>query len=278
MMDDNNFEHLTFQNLNCEIHYWYQKGSDNKWVIFLHGAGIDHEMFLEQYKIFDPTYHLIAWDARGHGLSTLKEGQRFCFEDMVSDLKKLYKIYGIDEAVLIGQSMGGNLAQEIAYHYPEYISKLILIDCTNNTGKLTRLEKSMLKCSNFLFHCYPWKQLINQSSEACGTTDYVKEYVKVCFYRIEKETFIDIMMSLTGCLKEDKEFRFRHPVLLLCGEEDKLGNIKKVMQTWAKSDPNCTFHMIEDAGHNSNQDQPEVVNKLIIKFLADDSRSDIPFY
>lgn len=99
-------------------------------------------MFLEQYKIFDPTYHLIAWDARGHGLSTLKEGQRFCFEDMVSDLKKLYKIYGIDEAVLIGQSMGGNLAQEIAYHYPEYISKLILIDCTNNTGKLTRLEKA----------------------------------------------------------------------------------------------------------------------------------------
>ncbi len=107
-------EHLVFHNFNCEIHYWYRKGTEDKWVLFFHGAGVDHEMFEEQYQIFDDTYNIIAWDNRGHGLSKFEQKAKFYFKDMISDCKKLYKIYNINKAILIGQSMGGNLAQEIA--------------------------------------------------------------------------------------------------------------------------------------------------------------------
>jgi dTDP-4-amino-4,6-dideoxygalactose transaminase len=78
---------------------------------------------------------------------------------------------------------------------------------------------------------------------------------------------IDIMMELTGCLHEDPEFMFRQPVLLLCGSDDKLGNIKKIAEPWARGDSNCMLHMIDNAGHNSNQDNPEMVNELICNFL-----------
>ncbi len=264
---NNNMEHLVFQNLNCEIHYWYRQGSENKWVIFFHGAGVDHEMFEYQMEGFDGTYNLIAWDARGHGMSKLQQGQKFQFNDMLSDYKKLCEIYKIEKAILIGQSMGGNLAQEIAYYYPELVHKLVLIDCTKNTGKLTTIEKWSLKCAEFIFKCYPWKLLIKQSAKACGNTGHVKNYVKECFNRIDKETFIDIMMSLTGCLHEDAEFKFKQPVLLICGSDDKLGNIKKVVAPWANDDSNCTLHMIDNAGHNSNQDKPEMVNERIYSFL-----------
>jgi len=56
-------------------------------------------------------------------------------------------------------------------------------------------------------------------------------------------------------------------VLLLCGSDDKTGNIKKIAEAWAKDDSNCTFYFIHHAGHNSNQDNPDMVNKLIIDFV-----------
>lgn len=149
-------------------------------------------------------------------MSKLEQGKKFQFKDMISDCKKLYEIYSIDKAILIGQSMGGNVAQHLAYYCPELVDKLVLIDCSKNTGKLTAIE---------------------------------------------------IMMELIGCMHEDVEFKFKQPVLLICGSDDKLGNIKKIAEPWARGDSNCTLHMIDNAGHNSNQDKPEIINELIYSFL-----------
>ena len=261
-------EHLVYQNIDCEIHYWYRRGTSHKWVLFFHGAGVDHDMFSEQLKAFDETYHLIAWDARGHGLSKLEEGASFHFKDMISDCLRLYDLHEIDKAILIGQSMGGNLVQEIAYYYPERIEKAVLIDCTKNTGKLTLVENILLKSTKFMLNAYPWKTLIEQSANACGNKAHVKKYVIDCFERMDKKTFIDIMIEVTKCLHYDPEFRFKNPVLLLCGSDDKTGNIRTVAEPWAKEDGNCTLHFIEHAGHNANQDEPEVVNQLIIDFVT----------
>ena len=84
---------------------------------------------------------------------------------------------------------------------------------------------------------------------------------------MDKATFIDIMGAVTGCLHEDAAFRFPQPVLLLCGADDNSGNIRASMTAWAQADENRTLFMIEDAGHNANQDQPEAVNQHILDFL-----------
>lgn len=265
-MSFNEFQQMTFSNLNCEVHYWYKKGTSNEYIIFLHGAGCDHLMFERQIGIFEKIYNIIVWDARGHGSSKLDNHRKFYFKDMYDDCLKLFEIYNIDKAIIIGQSMGGNLAQEIAYYRPELISKLILIDCTINTQKLTAIEKISLKLSRFIFACYPWKSLILQSANACGNTKYTKEYVKKCFEKMNKECFIEIMMSLFTCLHEDNDYKFKQPVLLVCGNDDKSGNIKKTMIGWSKED-NCKLSIIENAGHNSNQDNHDEVNTNILSFL-----------
>jgi pimeloyl-ACP methyl ester carboxylesterase len=261
-------QHLVLQNLCCNIHYWYRKGTGNKWVLFFHGAGVDHTMFESQYGLFDSTYNIIAWDARGHGLSRLEPGKRFQFSDMISDCKKLYELHHIDRAILIGQSMGGNLAQEVAYNSHELVEKLILIDRAKNTGKLTSMEKMTLKFSRSMFACYPWEMLKKQMAKASADNGFVRDYLYGCFDKLDKQTFVDIMMDMiVSCLHEDTGYRFKQPVLLLCGVDDNLGNIKRGAGPWAKEDSNITLHMIEHAGHNSNQDQPETVNKLICSFL-----------
>jgi len=268
--------HATYTNRDCEIHYWHRIGNGNKYVLFFHGACVDHRMFEQQVGIFDASYDLVFWDARGHGLSKLMPGVKFSFADMISDCRKLYEVLNISCATIIGQSMGGNLAQEMAYHYSEAVEKLVLIGCTKNTGVLTVLEKLALKFSKTIITCYPWDLLIRQIADACGNKEHVKQYVKNCFQQIDKSTCTAITMAVTKCLHEDEEYRFKQPVLLLCGADDKTGNIRKIATAWAQSDSRCTLCIIENAGHNANQDEPEIVNAHISNFLFNKSVSSPP--
>jgi len=259
--------HASFTNLDCEIHYWHRPGTGDKYVLFFHGAILDHRMFDLQLSSFDDTYHLILWDARGHGQSRLPDGRRFDFGDMISDCLELYKALGIEKAVLIGQSMGGQLAQEIAYYHPEMVERMVLIGCSRNTGKLTLMEKLTIPIGKLILYYFPWKMLTDQVARACGNREDVREYVKTCSESLGKAASIDIFFGVFACLHEDTSYRFRQPVLLLFGANDRTGNIRKIAQGWADSDDACVLHMIEDAAHNANQDQPEVVNRLIREFV-----------
>jgi len=209
----------------------------------------------------------VAWDARGHGQSKLLAGQRFNFDDLLSDVRELYKMLGIERAVIVGQSMGGNLAQGITYEYPELVEKLALIGCTNNAGALSRVERLSLAMAGPLLRCIPWTTLVNQAVKVISLREDVRAYARECFELIGKKTFIDAFVSLAASLKPDSNYRLPVPTLLIVGAKDASGNILKTANSWAESDDSITAHIIENAAHNANQDQPEIVNALIEEFL-----------
>ncbi len=257
----------------CSIYYETERRDNAKdWVVFLHGAGVDHRMFAEQLRAVPEEFNILRWDARSHGKS-LPSSARFSMVQLLEDLLKLMEKENIGSAVFIGQSMGGNLAQEMAYYHPEKVKGMVLIDCTNNSGRLSFSEKLMLSVTKPLLLLYPWKMLVRQSADACSVKPEVRDYVEQCFREIGKETLIEILLEVTKCLHEDRGYRIRVPFLLLCGDNDRSGNIRKIAGNWAASEPECCFHMISNAGHNSNQDHPEEVNRHIEKYLRQLSNS-----
>lgn len=245
----------------AEIYYWIRPGSTDKWVVLLHGAGLDHRMFAEQIDAIPSEYSVLVWDARCHGKSVCE--QPFSFDAALQDLLAILQQENITRAVFIGQSMGGNVAQELAMVHPEIVEGLVVIDATRNAQTMTALEKFYVKITPSLLALYPRNMLIDQSAKACGVKQSTQDYVKECFEKMPPKSFIHVMSSLLTCVKPNESYREACPMLLICGEQDKSGNIKKMMNQW----PGQTVHMIPDAGHNSNQDQPEVVNGLIVNFL-----------
>jgi pimeloyl-ACP methyl ester carboxylesterase len=253
-------------NKGAEIVYWGSNINADNWIVLLHGAGVDHNMFARQLEILYGKFNLLLWDARAQGESHYT-GKEFSFELLCSDLLKILQQENCNKAVFIGQSLGGNLAQEITFHHPELVSSLILIDCTCNTGKLTIYEKFLLKISPFLLTIYPWQMLVKQSAVACSVKKEVQDYIVGCFRKTGKRNFIKIMTAGIECLHEEPGYTINKPLLLICGEYDLTGNIKKTALTWKDTEPGCEFHLIKDAGHNANQDNPQMVNDLIAKFL-----------
>src|SRR5690606_33944562 len=105
---------------DCPLHYWISPDGKRPWLIFLHGAGTDHHMFEQQIKNLDKSYSILLCDARGHGLSR-PMGDDFSIHLLVDDCMAIMSRERIEKATFIGHSMGGNTAQEIAFHYPDKV-------------------------------------------------------------------------------------------------------------------------------------------------------------
>lgn len=250
----------------CTIHYWVSNLGDYPWLIFLHGAGADHAMFREQMDTVSQDFNVLLWDARGHGLSR-PMGDNFSINMIMEDLAEIMNIERIEKATLIGQSMGGNTAQEFTFYYPDKVEKLVLIDCTCNTMKLTRLEAFYLSITPLLTRMFPWKMLVEASVKASALKADVQQYLRESFQRIGKRDFTKIFLATAACLHYEEGYRINKPILLVYGDRDETGNIKKIAPAWAASEPYCTCIELPQASHCSNQDNPSEFNAALIRFL-----------
>ena len=70
---------------------------------------------------------------------------------------------------------------------------------------------------------------------------------------------------LAEAIKADLPYRISCPALLICGEKDKAGSAKSYNKKWHQRE-GLTIKWIKNAGHNSNADQPDEVNRRFLSF------------
>ena len=139
----------------CTIHYWLGGRKDAPLLIVLHGATMDHHMFDEQVKAFADDYRLLVWDARGHGASRpLSSG--FILQDCADDLIAILEHLKVNQAVLVGQSMGGYVAQQVYLKYPERVQAIVIIGAINIAFAYAKWEVLAVKASLPLFNVWPY--------------------------------------------------------------------------------------------------------------------------
>ena len=74
-------------------------------------------------------------------------------------------------------------------------------------------------------------------------------------------------LILAEAIEADLPYEIKCPALLICGEKDHAGSCIRYSKAWHKK-TGIPLHWIEGAGHNSNTDAPEEINKLIEGFVA----------
>ena len=73
---------------------------------------------------------------------------------------------------------------------------------------------------------------------------------------------------LAEAIKADLAYHISCPALLICGEKDKAGSAQSYNKKWHQRE-GLPLKWIKNAGHNSNTDQPDEVNRLIEKFFSE---------
>lgn len=255
----------------CPIHYWLSGPKDAPPVVFSHGAMMDHRMFDAQVPAIAEHHRVITWDIRGHGRSRPigDIGEGLLIRDLVEDLVALIYHLGYEKVSLVGQSLGGHLAQDVVFYYPERVTALATIGSSCSTIEQPKLGRFALRLSPLVFKVWPEDNLRKQTAENIAVTPEVQAYAYEAMRQLTKEDFMKVWNAVAGLLHHEPGYRIGHPLLITHGDNDEVGNIKKISPKWAGRDPNSRYVVVPDAGHNANQDNPHFFNRVLLQFLEE---------
>lgn len=252
------------------IQYTDLNSTSNNTVLMLHGLGATSESWQLQFDpLINSGFRVLAPDLRGFGYSTFPGGENNP-GIMASDMIVLLNELSINTCHIIGISMGGAVALEIAVSKPLIVDSLIL---TNTFSKIRATSFSALffyAIRLFLVHT------IGLSKQA----DYVANRLfpddKHTFLRnefrsqVEKANPFGYRSIMRSFVKFDlsSQMRMIHaPTLIITGENDSV--VPPAIQIELASQiPHAEHVFIPDAGHAVSVEQPNEYNRIILNFLA----------
>ena len=249
---------------DATIRYWTGGPDDAATVVFLHGATLDHRAWHPQTDALRRRFRVVAPDLRGHGSST----GRFDFTADVEDIIALLDHLPGPPVVLVGLSLGANIAQEVIRRRPDLVGGLVAADTTCNTADRHPLAATTTIAALRVQALWAGNEFARQAARASATDPHVQNYIlEVNAHRSNEETIDILTCLLTNALRPDPSYRLPVPALLVHGQLDHIGDIATDMRGWAHREPLARYAVIPDAGHASNLDNPAVFTNLLIEFL-----------
>jgi pimeloyl-ACP methyl ester carboxylesterase len=111
-----------------ELRLYYERaGSGDPELLFVHGWCCDHTAFQPEFDYFARTQAVTALDLRGCGRSDCPESG-YNIRDFADDVARFCAEAAIEKPVVIGHSLGGMIAVELAARYPSVPRALVLVD------------------------------------------------------------------------------------------------------------------------------------------------------
>ena len=256
------------------IHYWTNDAvkSYQSALVFLPGLTADHRLFEKQIEYFKDTYRVLVWDAPGHA-SSYPFRLDFTLFDLATWLDEIFIKERIENPIVIGQSMGGYVGQVYDQLFPEKLKGLVTIDSPSLQRKYyTAMELWLLKNMETIYRIYPWKFLLKSGPKSVSTTDYGRKlmYDMMMIYDGDQERYARLAgygyKIFSEAVEKKLSYEVKCPQLVICGKEDRAGSCIRYLKAYERN-TGKSVQWIDEAGHNSNADQPDIVNRLIDEFL-----------
>lgn len=254
-----------------DIRYWvsFLALPDAPWLVFLPGLTADHTLFDKQIEHFEGKANCLVWDAPSHGKSRPFRLD-WSMEDLATWLDGILEAEGVERPILIGQSMGGYTAQAYMQRFPGKAAGFVSIDSPPLKRQYySASELWMLRHTKLMYLSIPWSLLVKLGTEGCSKTPYGQELMRRMMLTFEKREYCELAAHgfrvLADAVSANLPYKIDCPMLVLCGTKDEAGSCRRYVREWEKRE-GIPLVWVEGAGHNSNTDAPDEVNKLIEQF------------
>lgn len=225
------------------------------------------EFWREQVQPFSSQYKVVRINLPGHGVSPRPAGRSYTIEAFVNDVLEVFRKLNIRQAVLVGLSMGGTIAQSFTLGHPERVQALVLVGATpHGLGEDVNVE-NVLKAIHELGVVQASQNVIDRSFGSAASDDLLN------FARQEVAQTPDFVAreaiaSLNASDSRSRLADIRVPTLVVVGNEDIITPPAESM-VLAEGIPDSRLEVIEDAGHFPMLEQPRKFNDTLAAFLRD---------
>src|SRR5829696_964305 len=247
---------------------YYDVGGKGHPLVLLHDGLLNRRMWDDQFVVFARLYRTIRYDRRGYGKSSRPDRP---FSD-VSDLYRLLRHLGINEAYLLGISNGGKVALEFALEHPGMVAALVLVG--PSLGGYRPSDEKQRRISEIL-----------SVARERGAKAGVEAWMEDPFYppakdkpaarervrRIAREN-LPWLLSSPDLREEpypptiESLSRIVVPTLIVVGERDDRDN-REIASLLASRLPRAEKKVFAGCGHLVNLERPEQFYSFVVNFL-----------
>ncbi|MFD6275740.1 alpha/beta fold hydrolase [Streptomyces sp. NPDC060209] len=253
------------------IHYDDQGPSDGIPVVLVHGHPFDHTMWAPQVAALTAAgYRVVTPDLRGYGGSEVVPGVSL-FSDFADDIAALLHTIGLQQVVIGGVSMGGQITMEFQRTHPERVRGLILSD----TSPVAETEEGKA-----------FRNALADRFLREGMGGYADEVIDkmIAPYNVTARPDVaeHVLAMMRGTAPEGAAAALRGraerpdyrdtlagtsvPVLILVGADDVYTPVSDA-QAMHDLIPSADLVVIDQAGHLPGAEQPDAFNAALLNFL-----------
>jgi pimeloyl-ACP methyl ester carboxylesterase len=248
-------------------------------VLLLHGFGGFMETWAFNIPPLSKRYRVYAIDLPGHGLSD-KPKNSYNTAFAIESAHDIMETLGIDQATLIGHSLGGAVSINIALSLPEQVSRLVLIDSAGLSRTLPWLYRlsAVPVLGNMLLSLavepaleLSLKRLFYDSP---ALSDELKNIILENSSRPGvRETLLSILKQNAGlrgprpeAVLIDKLPQLKVPSLFVHGAQDRVFPLKQVREAFSMA-PDSRVKIFDQCGHCPHIEKAVEFNETVMEFL-----------
>jgi pimeloyl-ACP methyl ester carboxylesterase len=252
------------------VDLWVEQEGEGDDVLFISGLADEGACWVDQVAGLKERYRVTTFDNRGVGRSAAPEGP-FRIADFAADTEALIGALGLERPHVVGSSMGGAIAQELALAHPDRVRSLVL------NGTWCRGDRFLHE----VFRNWMWS-----AEKADSIRDFLVTVNLWCFApRIWNEGTMDgwiaaaesspyaqsvdaFCRSAQALIEHDSADRIAAiscPTLVTVGELD-LAVPTRFSEELVERIPNARLVVLPAVGHQPFQEIPAEYNRLLTEF------------
>ncbi len=256
-------------NLKNGIRIEYLDQGEGDVILLLHGLGSTKADWDFQVDAFSEEYRVIAPDLRGHGNSTKPESENeygisLCAEDNILLLQELK----VHSCILIGFSMGGAVAFEMAVNNPAFVSKLIIVNTAPDFNMLGEMGEEMVRERSKILKTEGMEPLAKQIAAGMFPVEE-QEKLRASFYQRASKNpvkpYFNSFITLMNWGIGNKIQEINIPTLVIASENDYTPVVLK--ENYSSKMINARVEVVKNSRHGVTMDQPEEFNRKILNFI-----------
>ena len=237
-------------------------------VLMLHGGLGSHLSFAPQVETFAALgYRAVAWDMPGHGRSAPVEP--YTFKALAQRCVALIESLHCGHVVLIGQGVGGMVAQEVVARRPELVSRLVLCATAAAGGDLgeppagpggSALTPGVtLTPAQLADWQLPW--LVGPAALPAGV-----QLARHCMLQLSPVIYERLLTALPAFDRRANLAHIQVPTLFVAGEHDRVTPLAG-LERMAAAVAGSALAVIEGVGHLPPLEAPDAFDQAVLDFL-----------